>query len=131
MKDKLIIHDGSVQSIESIPENLKTLYKTSWELKQKFLIDQSADRGAYVCQSQSLNLFLEDPDFQKLSSMHFYSWQKGLKTGIYYLRTRAKAQAQKFTIDPTMVKLTNLKPNSTQPPKSVVCEGDVCEYCSG
>jgi ribonucleotide reductase alpha subunit len=131
MKDKLIINDGSVQSIESIPENLKALYKTSWELKQKFLIDQSADRGAYVCQSQSLNLFLEDPDFQKLSSMHFYSWQKGLKTGIYYLRTRAKAQAQKFTIDPTMVKLTNLKPNSAPTPKTVVCEGDVCEYCSG
>jgi ribonucleoside-diphosphate reductase alpha chain len=126
MKNQLIMNDGSVQNIEKIPQTLKALYKTSWELKQKFLIDQSADRGAYVCQSQSLNLFLEDPDFQKLSSMHFYSWQKGLKTGIYYLRTRAKAQAQKFTIDPTMMKLTNLKT-----PRSVVCEGDVCEYCSG
>lgn len=132
MKNQLIIHDGSVQNIEGIPENLKALYKTSWELRQKFLIDQSADRGAYVCQSQSLNLFVEDPDFQKLSSMHFYSWQKGLKTGIYYLRTRARAQAQKFTIDPTMVKLTNLKTASASAPtpRSVVCEGDVCEYCS-
>lgn len=145
MKNKVIINDGSIQAIDEIPDELKRLYKTSWELKQKVLIDQSADRGAYVCQSQSLNLFVEDPDFKKLSSMHFYSWQKGLKTGIYYLRTRAKAQAQKFTIDPTMVKLTNLKmggSNSTLPsasnavgapkaPMKVVCDGDTCEYCSG
>lgn len=135
MKNKIIIDDGSIQNIEGIPEDLKQLYKTSWELKQKVLIDQSADRGAFVCQSQSLNLFLEDPDFKKLSSMHFYSWQKGLKTGIYYLRTRAKAQAQKFTIDPSMVKLTNLKNvgASNAPmvkPSSVVCDGDVCTFCS-
>ena len=135
MKNKIIIDDGSIQNIEGIPDDLKQLYKTSWELKQKVLIDQSADRGAFVCQSQSLNLFLEDPDFKKLSSMHFYSWQKGLKTGIYYLRTRAKAQAQKFTIDPSMVKLTNLKNvgASNAPmvkPSSVVCDGDVCTFCS-
>jgi ribonucleotide reductase alpha subunit len=95
-----------------------------------------------VCQSQSMNLFVEEPDFKKLSSMHFYSWQKGLKTGCYYLRTRSKAQAQKFTIDPSMVKLTNLKQSSdankpssgevnTSKPLEVVCHGDVCEYCSG
>lgn len=135
MKNKLMITDGSVQSIPEIPDDLKALYKTSWELRQKVLIDQSADRGAFVCQSQSLNLFVEDPDFKKLSSMHFYSWQKGLKTGIYYLRTRAKAQAQKFTIDPTMVRLTNLKVSdsniSVPKPKTVVCDGDTCEYCSG
>jgi len=134
MKNKLMITDGSVQSIPEIPDDLKALYKTSWELRQKVLIDQSADRGAFVCQSQSLNLFVEDPDFKKLSSMHFYSWQKGLKTGIYYLRTRAKAQAQKFTVDPSMVKLTNLKVVDTPPvvkPKTVVCDGDTCEYCSG
>ncbi len=134
MKNKLMITDGSVQSIPEIPNYLKALYKTSWELRQKVLIDQSADRGAFVCQSQSLNLFVEDPDFKKLSSMHFYSWQKGLKTGIYYLRTRAKAQAQKFTVDPSMVKLTNLKVVDTPPvvkPKTVVCDGDTCEYCSG
>ncbi len=144
MKNKIIINDGSVQAIDEIPDELKALYKTSWELKQKVLIDQSADRGAYVCQSQSLNLFMEDPDFKKLSSMHFYSWQKGLKTGIYYLRTRAKAQAQKFTIDPTMQKLTNLKSvgssNATntsnvslsnmQKPRTVVCDGDTCTFCS-
>jgi ribonucleoside-diphosphate reductase alpha chain len=131
MKNKLMITDGSIQSIPEIPDDLKALYKTSWELRQKVLIDQSADRGAFVCQSQSLNLFLEDPDFKKLSSMHFYSWQKGLKTGIYYLRTRAKAQAQKFTVDPSMVKLTNIKVADTPTPKTVVCDGDVCEYCSG
>jgi ribonucleoside-diphosphate reductase alpha chain len=151
MKNKIIINNGSIQSIEDIPSDLKDLYKTSWELRQKVLIDQSADRGAFVCQSQSLNLFVEDPDFKKLSSMHFYSWQKGLKTGIYYLRTRAKAQAQKFTIDPTMVKLTNLKtvggsnaPSSSNAntstisslsnmpkPRTVVCDGDTCTFCSG
>jgi ribonucleotide reductase alpha subunit len=133
MKNKLMITDGSVQSIPEIPDALKALYKTGWELRQKVLVDQSADRGAFVCQSQSLNLFVEDPDFKKLSSMHFYSWQKGLKTGIYYLRTRAKAQAQKFTIDPSMVKLTNIKVADTPAPtpKTVVCDGDTCEYCSG
>ena len=144
MKNKIIINDGSVQAIDEIPDDLKALYKTSWELKQKVLIDQSADRGAYVCQSQSLNLFMEDPDFKKLSSMHFYSWQKGLKTGIYYLRTRAKAQAQKFTIDPSMQKLTNLKGvgasnptnamnvslSNVPKPKTVVCDGDTCTFCS-
>lgn len=151
MKDKIIIGDGSIQAIDEIPQELKDLYKTAWELKQKVLIDQSADRGVFVCQSQSMNLFVEDPDFKKLSSMHFYSWQKGLKTGCYYLRTRSKAQAQKFTIDPTMVKLTNLKPSGNsnkvsvstvydgasvslsnmQKPREVVCHGDVCEFCSG
>lgn len=140
MKNQIIINEGSIQNIEGIPDDLKKLYKTAWDLKQKVLIDQSADRGAYVCQSQSLNLFIEDADFKKLSSMHFYSWQKGLKTGIYYLRTRAKAQAQKFTIDPNMVKLTNLKgigasnvASPSQPQvktREVVCDGDTCEYCS-
>jgi ribonucleoside-diphosphate reductase alpha chain len=130
MKNKIIINEGSIQNIDEIPQDLKNLYKTAWELKQKVLIDQSADRGAFVCQSQSLNLFLEDPDYKKLSSMHFYSWQKGLKTGVYYLRTRAKAQAQKFTIDPSMVKLTNLKPKQSEKPMSVVCDGDTCTFCS-
>jgi ribonucleoside-diphosphate reductase alpha chain len=130
MKNQIIINEGSIQNIEEIPQHLKDLYKTAWELKQKVLIDQSADRGAFVCQSQSLNLFLEDPDYKKLSSMHFYSWQKGLKTGVYYLRTRAKAQAQKFTIDPSMVKLTNLKPKQMEKPMTVVCDGDTCTFCS-
>jgi ribonucleotide reductase alpha subunit len=128
MKNKIIMHDGSIQNIEGIPQHLKDLYKTAWELKQKVLIDQSADRGAYVCQSQSLNLFMEDPDFQKLSSMHFYSWQRGLKTGIYYLRTRAKAQAQKFTIDPSLQKFTNLKLDKKETQQQE--QEQECTFCS-
>ena len=76
------------------------LYKTAWDLSQKAIIEQSADRGIYVCQSQSLNLFLKNPDFSKLSSMHMYAFSKGLKTGMYYLRTKAVARAQQFTIEP-------------------------------
>jgi ribonucleoside-diphosphate reductase alpha chain len=128
MKNKIIMYDGSIQAIDDIPQDLRNLYKTSWELKQKVLIDQSAERGAYVCQSQSLNLFMEDPDFKKLSSMHFYSWQRGLKTGIYYLRTRAKAQAQKFTIDPSLQKFTNLKIDKKETPKED--ETQECTFCS-
>lgn len=128
MKNKIIMYDGSIQGIEEIPQELRDLYKTAWELKQKVLIDQSADRGAYVCQSQSLNLFMEDPDFKKLSSMHFYTWQKGLKTGMYYLRTRSKAQAQKFTIDPSLMKLTNMR--STPQLTTNKPEEQECTYCS-
>ena len=101
VKDDIIHNDGSVQLVGKIPDDLKKIYKTSWELSQKALIDQAADRGAYICQSQSLNLFVSSPDYKKLSSMHFYSWKKGLKTGLYYLRTQAAAQAIKFTLDPT------------------------------
>jgi ribonucleotide reductase alpha subunit len=96
---ELLSHKGSVQNIESIPEDLKELYKTVWEIKQKTLIDMSADRGIYVCQTQSLNLFVSDPTISKLSSMHFYAWKKGLKTGIYYLRSKPKADAIQFTVD--------------------------------
>jgi len=99
MKQKIIAHNGSVQKIEEIPQNIKDLYKTVWEIKQKVLIDMAADRGAFICQSQSLNLFVENANFAKLSSMHFYAWKKGLKTGMYYLRTKAAADAIKFTID--------------------------------
>ena len=127
MKDQIILHDGSVQDIPEIPQYLKDLYKTVWEIKQKAIIDQAADRGAFICQSQSMNLFMEDPDFKKLSSMHFYAWQKGLKTGMYYLRSKAKAQAQKFTIDPSLSKLANLK---AKPKQTVVCTDEVCTMCS-
>jgi ribonucleoside-diphosphate reductase alpha subunit len=100
MKNNIIANNGSVQQIESIPLEIREKYKTVWELPMKHLIDMSADRGAYICQSQSLNLWLEDPNYNTLTSMHFYSWSKGLKTGIYYLRRRARHQAQKFTIEP-------------------------------
>ena len=100
MKDAIIRNNGSVTGVDGVPEDIQNVFKTVWEIKQKTLIDMAADRGPYICQSQSLNLFLGDPDFRKLSSMHFYTWRKGLKTGIYYLRTRAVASAQKFTVEP-------------------------------
>jgi len=100
IKNNIIANNGSVQHIEAIPQEIRDKYKTVWELPMKHLIDMSADRGAFICQSQSLNLWLEDPNYNSLTSMHFYSWSKGLKTGIYYLRRRARHQAQKFTIEP-------------------------------
>lgn len=100
LKDAIIANNGSVSGVEGVPEDIQRIFKTVWEIKQKTLIDLAADRGPYICQSQSLNLFLADPDYKKLSSMHFYAWRKGLKTGIYYLRTRSAAQAQKFTVEP-------------------------------
>ncbi|MCW7491941.1 ribonucleoside-diphosphate reductase subunit alpha [Leptospira sp. 2 VSF19] len=99
MKNKIIASGGSIQSIPSIPSDIKEIYKTVWEMKQRSLIDMSRDRGAFICQSQSLNLFVENPTVSKLSSMHFYAWKQGLKTGMYYLRTKAAAQAIQFTIE--------------------------------
>lgn len=99
MKHRLMAANGSVQDIPEIPDDLKALYKTVWELSQKVIIDMSADRGAFICQSQSLNLFVENPNYGKLSSMHFYAWQKGLKTGMYYLRSKAAVDPIKFTVD--------------------------------
>ena len=100
LKNKIIERRGSVQGIEIIPENIRNIYKTVWEIGNKAIIDMAADRGKYICQSQSMNLFMDEPDFQKITSMHFYSWKKGLKTGQYYLRTKPVAQAQQFTIVP-------------------------------
>ncbi|MBX2982417.1 MAG: ribonucleoside-diphosphate reductase subunit alpha [Flavobacteriales bacterium] len=105
MKNKIIQGNGSVQHIPEIPQNLKELYKTAWEISQKTIIDMSADRGAYICQSQSLNVFMENVNFAKLTSMHFHSWKSGLKTGMYYLRTKAAADAIKFTLDKTKLAL--------------------------
>ena len=104
MRQKLINTNGSVQSIPEIPQHLKDIYKTVWEISQKAIIDMSADRGAYICQSQSLNIHLTDPNFGKLTSMHFYAWRKGLKTGMYYLRSTAAADAIKFTLDKSALK---------------------------
>jgi ribonucleoside-diphosphate reductase alpha chain len=116
MKEMLIAANGSVQEIPTIPQLLKELYKTAYEIKQKTVIDMSADRGAFICQSQSMNLFVEAPTFAKLSSMHFYAWQKGLKTGMYYLRTKAAADPIKFTLsDKHQRKFTAA---SEQPPKN-------------
>jgi len=103
LKQQIVAHNGSIQNISEISDSIKPRYKTSWELSQKILIDMAAARGAYICQSQSLNLFMADPDYAKLTSMHFYAWRKGLKTGCYYLRTKAPVAAQKFTIDPRMI----------------------------
>lgn len=99
MKDKIITANGSIQDIAEIPQELKDLYKTVWEIKMRDIIDMAADRGAYICQSQSLNLFINSPNASKLTSMHFYAWKKGLKTGMYYLRTQAASQAVKFTVE--------------------------------
>lgn len=99
MKQKLIAHNGSVQNIDGIPADLKKLYKTVWEISQKVLINMAADRGAFIDQSQSLNVYIAEPNFGKLTSMHFYAWKKGLKTGMYYLRTRPAANAIQFTVD--------------------------------
>ena len=119
IKDELIRFDGSVQNIEEIPDYIKRRYKTAWEIKQKNIIDMSADRGKYICQSQSLNLFIESPSLKILTSMHFYAWQKGLKTGIYYLRSRPSSKAIQFTLKPKDV-------------KNIVEEDNgVCESCSG
>ena len=98
-KNSIIKNNGSVQHLD-IPEDIKKLYRTVWELKMKDIIDMSRDRGKYIDQSQSLNLWLENPTAPKLTSMHFYGWKCGLKTGMYYLRTKAKAKAQQFTIEP-------------------------------
>lgn len=99
MKNKIISANGSIQNIEEIPDDIKELYKTVWEIKQRTIIDMSADRGAFICQSQSLNLFVDNPTTSKLTSMHFHAWKKGLKTGMYYLRTQAATQAIQFTVE--------------------------------
>lgn len=100
LKNKIIFHNGSIQNIHDIPAHLKAIYKTAWEIKQRCLIDQAVERGRYVCQSQSLNLFMAKPSIKTLSSMHFYAWGQGLKTGIYYLRTQPAANPVQFTLNP-------------------------------
>ena len=103
LKQEIVARNGSIQGITSIPESIQAIFKTSWELKQRTLIDMAVSRGAFICQSQSLNLFMSDPTYAKLTSMHFHAWKNGLKTGCYYLRTKAPVTAQKFTIDPRLL----------------------------
>lgn len=127
MKQRIVAANGSVQGIEEIPVAVRARYKTSWEIPQKVLIDMAAARGAFICQSQSLNLFVADPTYSKLTSMHFYSWKKGLKTGCYYLRTKAPVAAQKFTIDPRLLAAVN---GPTGPAGPVEPEDDDCSVVS-
>lgn len=104
MKNLIIAAGGSIQNIPNIPAELKAIYKTVWEVSQKAVIDLAADRGAFIDQSQSLNIHLSNPSFSQLTSMHFYGWKRGLKTGMYYLRTRPSANAIQFTIDASTLK---------------------------
>ena len=117
IKNNIILNKGSVQQLTVLSEHIRNKYKTVWEIPMKHVIDMAADRGAFICQSQSLNLWVEDPTYNVLTSMHFYSWKKGLKTGIYYLRRKAKHQAQQFTIEPK-----NVKPTEER--------DEICEMCS-
>jgi ribonucleoside-diphosphate reductase alpha chain len=119
VKNSIIANHGSVQHIDIIPVDIREKYKTVWEIPMRTLIDMSADRGAYICQSQSLNLWLEDPNYSTLTAMHFHSWSKGLKTGIYYLRRRGRHQAQQFTIEPEKNNTNNRK-----------LESEICDMCS-
>lgn len=134
MRQKLMAANGSIQNINEIPQELKDLYKTAWEISQKSIIEQAADRGAYICQSQSLNIFMENANFGKLTSMHFYGWKKGLKTGMYYLRTKAATDAIKFTVDKTVTQ-QNIKAKTEEERQAeVACsldDPDNCEMCSG
>ncbi len=133
LKNKLMAANGSVQSIAEIPDNIKTLYKTAWELSQKNVIQMAADRGAFICQSQSTNVFMENANFGKLTSMHFYGWELGLKTGMYYLRTKAATDAIKFTLDKSAVQDLSEK-TVEQRQAEMSCSLDDpenCEMCSG
>mmetsp|Transcript_219 Transcript_219/g.267 ORF Transcript_219/g.267 Transcript_219/m.267 type:complete len:383 (+) Transcript_219:78-1226(+) len=103
VRNQLIAHNGSIQNIAQIPDDLKALYKTVWEIKQKRCLEMAADRGAFICQSQSMNAHVDNPTHSRLTSLHFFAWRSGLKTGMYYLRTRPKADAIKFTVDATML----------------------------
>jgi ribonucleoside-diphosphate reductase alpha chain len=134
LKNKLMAANGSVQTIEEIPNNIKELYKTAWEISQKTIIDMAADRGAFIDQSQSLNIFMENANFAKLTSMHFYGWKAGLKTGMYYLRTKAATDAIKFTIDKSAMVETPVAKTEEERMAEIACSLDNpegCESCSG
>ena len=138
MKNQLIAANGSIQHIPEIPENLKTLYRTAWEISQRAILDMAADRGAYICQSQSLNVFMENANAPKLTSMHFHAWRSGLKTGMYYLRTKAATDAIKFTVDKKYKEQpeqeTKEVAEMTHEEQVAACSienGPDCEMCSG
>ncbi len=134
MRNRLISTNGSVQNVPGIPQNIKDIYKTVWEISQKVIIDMAADRGAYICQSQSMNIFMQDPNFGKLTSMHFYAWKKGLKTGMYYLRSQAATAAIKFTLDKSSFetkteKAVEVDNSKTQKQDAIACSLDNPEGC--
>ncbi len=134
MRNRLISTNGSVQNVPGIPQNIKDIYKTVWEISQKVIIDMAADRGAYICQSQSMNIFMQDPNFGKLTSMHFYAWKKGLKTGMYYLRSQAATAAIKFTLDkaalePKVEKAVEADTSKSQKQDAIACSLDNPEGC--
>ena len=134
MRQKIMASNGSIQNIQDIPQRLKELYKTAWEISQKAIVEQAADRGAYICQSQSLNIFMENANFGKLTSMHFYGWEKGLKTGMYYLRTKAATDAIKFTVDKTVTEEPKAADIVEDQQAAIACSLDDpegCEMCSG
>ena len=124
VKDQIIINDGSVQNIDTIPENIKSLYKTVWEIKQRHIIDMASQRGAYICQSQSMNVFIAQPNYKNLSSMHFYGWKKGLKTGMYYLRTRPVVKADQVSIMKKKKSNSKVNDNTTQNTPVLACSID-------
>jgi ribonucleoside-diphosphate reductase alpha chain len=131
VRQKIMTANGSIQNINEIPQRLKDLYKTAWEISQKAIIELAADRGAYICQSQSLNIFMENANFGKLTSMHFYGWEKGLKTGMYYLRTKAATDAIKFTVDKNVEELPLLATPEEQQ-AAIACSlenPEDCEMC--
>ena len=132
MKNRLIAANGSIQDFPEIPNNIKELYRTVWEIKQKDILDMAADRGAYIDQSQSLNVFMDSPNFGKLTSMHFYAWKKGLKTGMYYLRTKAATDAIKFTVDKEALGKTVDAKSLEKSAEEIACSidnPDDCEAC--
>lgn len=151
MRQMIMANNGSIQSIEIIPEDIRALYKTAYEISQRVIIDMAADRGAFICQSQSLNVFVESPTFAKLTSMHFYAWKKGLKTGMYYLRSRAAVDPIKFTLDakhqnvvvnkkdaqsaqgdakPAVEQVRKMKPVEAGEVKLCSLDDPTCEACS-
>jgi ribonucleoside-diphosphate reductase alpha chain len=121
VKTNIIANQGSVQYIDGLPDAMKLKYKTVWEMPMRHVIDMAADRGAFICQSQSMNLWVEEPNYNILTSMLFYAWNKGLKTGVYYLRRKAKHQPQQFTIEPE---------KAGEGMGSAMEDDDVCEFCS-